>query len=955
VQYLLAGCVIGGAYAIFALALTLTYNVSRTFNFGQGGMAFVAAFMYYDLAVRHHLPIVAALLLTVLVTGPILGLALWWFVFRALASETTSTQLCATIGVQIALVALVQLLLGSQVSAFPIGLFHPPVPVLSVNGLRINADQLTILAVSAIVAIFIPVVLYRTHVGLILRGIVDAPGVAALSGLNGNLISALAWASGSTLISITGIVLAPVIGLQANSFTTLLSASFAGFVVAQMRRMSVAFLAGLGIGIIQSEIVPYLPHTGIIGVGLQPSIPFLVLALCLAWYATLGRGSALALAARSCGVMDRLPNQRAEVTRQLIHLRRGSWDRLAGWAAVAVIAIGLPFVLSGFWIGTVGFSLCIAIIALSWRLPAGEAGIVSLGQLTFAGIGAVTTAQLVTVAGWPFWGALICGAGVAAACGLIGVLPILRLNPLYGALSLFGFALLFDNLIFISSRFTPYGAGVPLPRPTLWFLNLGDNRQFYIVVVVIFAVLVAALWLLRCSVFGRILAVVRTSPRKAASLGIRQEGARALTVAAGAAVAAIGGGLYACYQFQAFPQTYNASEGLVLVALVMAMGASSAGGAVLCGLSLAVLPEIVTLHLSGRLATGLPILWGLAAINLARNPIGQAQQARALARRAALWLDGLLTRRPSHPLAALIAAEQGTEDDSTGIDGAPGPEGAPRIAHLKVAGTGGGDRAASPPAGDRVPLLEAKGISVSFGGLRALSGVDLTLDRQQVLGLIGPNGAGKTTMLGVLSGLQRPQQGKVLFEGREITRTSAVARARAGIARTFQVPIVIEELTVADHLRLGAEIARRRSGPNEQRQRLRPGAEESQETAALLELLRLRPHQSQTPLSLPIGLQRLLEVGQALASRPAVLLLDEPSAGLNESETDQLSEVLRDVRTEYGVGMILVEHDVDLILQLCDRIEVLDFGEVLAVGTPQEVREHREVRAAYFGDAPAET
>jgi ABC-type branched-subunit amino acid transport system ATPase component/branched-subunit amino acid ABC-type transport system permease component len=953
VQYLLAGCVIGGAYAIFALALTFTYNVSRTFNFGQGGMAFVAAFMYYDLTVRHHLPIVAALLLTVLVTGPVLGLALWWLVFRTLASETTSTQLCATIGVQIALVALVQLLLGDQVSAFPIGLFHPPVPVLSVIGLRINADQLTILVVSAIVAILIPVVLYRTRAGLILRGIVDAPGVAALTGLNGNLISALAWAGGSTLISITGIVLAPVIGLQADSFTTLLAASFAGFVIAQMRKMSVAFLAGLGIGIIQSVIVPYLPHSGIIGVGLQPSIPFLVLALCLVWYAVTGRGSALALGERSRGLMDRLPNQRAEVTRQVIQLRRGSWDRPAGWAAAGIIAIGLPFILSNFWIGAAGFSLCIAIIALSWRLPAGEAGIVSLAQLTFAGIGAVTTAQLVTVAGWPFWGALICGAAAAAACGLIAALPILRLNPLYGALSLFGLALLFDNMIFSASRFTPYGTGVPLPRPTLWFLNLASNRQFYFAVLVIFAVLVAALWLLRRSAFGRILAAVRTSPRKAASLGIRQEGARALTVAAGAAVAAVGGGLYACYQFQAFPQSYNASDGLVLVTLVMALGASSAGGAVVCGLSIAVVPEIVTLHLSGRLATGLPILWGLAAINLARNPLGQAQQGRALARRAALWLDGLLTRRPSRQLGALILAEQVAEDASAGPDGALKPEAAPSIADVKIAETRGGDGADPPPCRDYVPLLQAQGISVSFGGVRALSDVDLTLDRQQVLGLIGPNGAGKTTMLGVLSGLQRPQQGRVLLSGRDITRTSAAARARAGIARTFQVPVVIEELTVEDHLRLGAEIARRRPSPDEHRQSPRPEVEGSNERAALLELLGLRPYRRQTPLSLPIGVQRLLEVGQALASRPAVLLLDEPSAGLNEPETDQLSQVLRDVRTEFGVGMILVEHDVDLILQLCDRIEVLDFGEVLAVGSPEEVRGSQQVRAAYFGDATA--
>ncbi len=235
--------------------------------------------------------------------------------------------------------------------------------------------------------------------------------------------------------------------------------------------------------------------------------------------------------------------------------------------------------------------------------------------------------------------------------------------------------------------------------------------------------------------------------------------------------------------------------------------------------------------------------------------------------------------------------------------------------------------------------LEVSGAEVRFGGVAALRGVDLTVEEGAVTGLIGPNGAGKTTLFNVVTGLQKAQHGRVLLDGSDIGHLPPHRRARLGIARTFQRLEVFGSLTVRENILVAAEIRRRWS---------RDGSNPRTVSDAVLAEVGLRDVARVRCDTLPTGTARLVEVGRALATRPSVLLLDEPSSGLDERETDELGDLL--VRLgERGMAVLLVEHDVELVMSVCTRIHVLDFGRVLAVGTPAEIQADPTVRAAYLG------
>jgi branched-chain amino acid transport system ATP-binding protein len=248
-------------------------------------------------------------------------------------------------------------------------------------------------------------------------------------------------------------------------------------------------------------------------------------------------------------------------------------------------------------------------------------------------------------------------------------------------------------------------------------------------------------------------------------------------------------------------------------------------------------------------------------------------------------------------------------------------------------------------------LLEASRVSVSFGGLLALDQVSLEVPEAGIIGLVGPNGAGKTTLFGVLSGLLRPSSGRVRMDGVDITRASPQSRSRRGLARTFQRLELFGELTVREHVVVAYRVRARRQrffadllGVGH---RATPAEDEAVD--ALLELLDLGLVAEQPATALPLGTGRLVEVGRALAGEPRVVLLDEPSAGLDEHETDRLAATLRRMRDQRNVALVVVEHNVGLVLGLSDRVTVLDFGKVIAEGPPDAIRANRDVQAAYLG------
>lgn len=257
-------------------------------------------------------------------------------------------------------------------------------------------------------------------------------------------------------------------------------------------------------------------------------------------------------------------------------------------------------------------------------------------------------------------------------------------------------------------------------------------------------------------------------------------------------------------------------------------------------------------------------------------------------------------------------------------------------------------------AGGSDPVLEARQITVRFGGVVALNHVDLAVPSGTVVGLIGPNGAGKSTLLAALSGFLRPTEGTVLTDGTDITQRSAHWRARSGIARSFQHPEMVAELTVEDHLRLACRMhdtpSRLWSDMIVWRG-LRGSSSESEDESvqSILDLLDLHDVRHRLPSSLSLGTCRMVELARSLITDPQVLLLDEPASGLDAGSRKRLPGVLRSVVADGRQSLLLVEHDVDLVMNVCDVVHVLNFGEVVAVGAPHEVQSDAAVQEAYLG------
>lgn len=254
--------------------------------------------------------------------------------------------------------------------------------------------------------------------------------------------------------------------------------------------------------------------------------------------------------------------------------------------------------------------------------------------------------------------------------------------------------------------------------------------------------------------------------------------------------------------------------------------------------------------------------------------------------------------------------------------------------------------------GDGEILLECQGIERWFGGLRALAGVSIHIRRGEIFGLVGPNGSGKTTLVNVISGFYRPHQGRVLFAGRDITGWPPHRIAAAGIGRTFQNLALFRGLTVLDNILLGRHL------------RLRPGAlstalywfwalkrevAERQAVEQIIDFLQLEGVRNERVEFVPLGLQKRVELARALAAEPTLLILDEPMAGMNQEEKEYIARFILDVRDELGVTVLLIEHHMDVVTGICDRMAVLEYGRLVADGPPAAVVADPRVIASYFG------
>jgi ABC-type branched-subunit amino acid transport system ATPase component/ABC-type branched-subunit amino acid transport system permease subunit len=639
------------------------------------------------------------------------------------------------------------------------------------------------------------------------------------------------------------------------------------------------------------------------------------------------------------------------------------------WIALTAGLVVYPFVDRGLGLQTVHAAsdgMIYVLLALGLNIVVGYAGLLDLGYAAFFAIGAYTMGLLNSpVLGspfyghiWSFWLGIWIAAAVSALLGLVIGAPTLRVRGDYLAIITLGFGEIIPVAIRNLGDITvEIGGWRPIERLNLTGGENGVNPigrpyfpgvpfetdpvPWYFLILIIGAASLWAMNRLRDSRLGRAWMAIREDETAADCTGVNPISTKLLAFALGASFSGFAGSVYAAKLQAITPGAFEFQVSIMLLCMVVVGGVGSLTGVILGGMLITLFDRVVLseatffLRWVGRSA-GIPIL-ASADLTLWRWFFFGLGLVLVMLLRP----EGLAGRRV-RPVS--VGAEA---DDAIGLEPSPPP---PRVDVVPGwprdhAPRGG---AAPPP----VPVLEVRGLTKRFGGVVALNDVDLVVPGSAVIGLIGPNGAGKTTFFNVVTGLIRPDGGRIVFEGAHLEGLRPNAIVARGIARTFQSTRLFPQMTVLDNVLVGEHC---RLTATVGGAVLRPPSVVAEETRArararaLLAFVGLDGRADDLARNLPYGDQRRLEIARALATEPRLLLLDEPTAGMNPRETETLTELIGLLRRELSLSMLLIEHDMEVVMGISDRITVLDYGTRIAEGTPGEIQRHPRVIEAYLG------
>jgi branched-chain amino acid transport system permease protein len=559
----------------------------------------------------------------------------------------------------------------------------------------------------------------------------------------------------------------------------------------------------------------------------------------------------------------------------------------AAGAAAVVAALVTP--LSAYSLHLLMQAVTYAIAVLGLTIVLGYAGQINLAQAAFFGLGAYSVALGTTTFALPFWLALAVGIAVAAVAGAVLGLTSLRLGGHYLAMVTISFQTILTLALNNEKDFTHGPDGVKdIGRP-LFFTDSGPYLALCIAALFAVAWFV---WRLKTTRLGRAMQAVRDNELAANVVGVNGYATKVAAFTLSAVLGGCGGGLFAGGFAYVSPDQFSFSESVVFLTMVLLGGAAVPPGAVLGTGLLVLLPEALRFLKSVYLA----VYGGAVILIMVFMPDGIWGYAMVLWRR-------LFPERPFDPglIAPLPLTRETIREDGSVI-------------------------------------LAVERLSKHFGGLKAVDEVDLAIRRNTVHALIGPNGSGKSTLLNVLNGIWPPTGGRVVFDGVDITRLPPHRRAAVGLGRTFQNIRLFGAMSVLDNVMVGAD----RSGTDR-----RAGDVDVQALAAL-DFVGLAARAGARVGSLSYGHQRHVEIARALAASPRLLLLDEPGAGLNHVEKDELVRLLKRLKG-HGLTILIIDHDMAMVEQVADHITVLNFGRRIADGTPSEVLRHPGVIAAYLG------
>ncbi|WP_326834961.1 branched-chain amino acid ABC transporter ATP-binding protein/permease [Amycolatopsis rhabdoformis] len=591
----------------------------------------------------------------------------------------------------------------------------------------------------------------------------------------------------------------------------------------------------------------------------------------------------------------------------LLMRNRGLSARIGGLVLLAALAWLLPYGLDGYGIHVVNIAIVFALLAVGMGIAMGVAGQINLAQIAFFGVGSYALAIFTTVSGLGFWVSGVLAVIATAAAGLVVGIPALRVQSHYLGIVTLGLALAFTNWV-TNAHIAGGAAGINgIPVPPLFGIDLTNEYLYYYVELVVFALAVAfAVFVVRTAL-GRRLRAMRDDSVAAGAVGAPVPVLRMTAFLVSSVYGGVAGVLYAGLIRYIAPETFSVANMFLLLAMVIIGGRQSIPGCIVGAVALSLVREALTdFSIYAQLGYGAVVV--LMVVFAPAGLAGLPSRVRKALRR----------RKPAD--RAVLG---------------------PFLPYPPA----GGDRSGA--------SLEISGITKQFRGLKALKGVTLSVRAGEIRGIVGPNGSGKTTLFNVISGLYTATSGTAAIGQLPLTGRRTYQLSRSGLSRTFQNLRLFDQLTVEENLLVALDRSSIRSlwhyvvwpvGVWRTERTLRRGAHE------LLARFGLEDFADAAPRSLPYGIQRRVELARAMAADPKVLLLDEPAAGLNGQEVGQLKEIVRSIR-DSGVTVVLIEHNMSLVMSLCDRVTVLAGGDVIAEGTPAEVAIRPEVIEAYLGDS----
>jgi branched-chain amino acid transport system permease protein len=653
-QFVIAGLVLGGIYAIASAGLVITYTSSGVLNFAFGAIAYFIARFYYYLHTQENWGIAPSAVVSIGLAAPALGVFLYAVLFRHLRLSSPLIKIVATIGLLVAIPSLATLLFGNEAIQQAPGLAPEPVKVFHFIGVPVTLDQVIVYICVVATVVIGATVLRYTEVGLKVRAMVDSPAMTDLSGSNPTTISVGVWAVSTFFAGLAGVLAAPIIGLDPINFTLLVAASFAAVVAAKLKNLPIAVLVGLGMGVATSLIQRYLPSDSQWTTEIIDAVPFMVIAVVLIY--NLVRRGRVGDTDTWGGALDRAITPQGESklagsTSNVVETASmGLLGKYAGPVLLIALVSALPLIISGYWVGLTAQAFAYGVIFLSWTIVTGEGGMLWLCQITFAGVGALTTAQLANNHGWPVLAAVVVGGLIAMAMGaIVGFLSI-RLGDLYVALVTLTFGLLMENLVFTLPTFVNQGLGLTLNRPSF----ASSDLQFTYLCLVAFIIVALFIVNFRRSTTGLALNAARWSEKGARASGISVVQMKVIAGSLAALIAGIGGGLLALAQTSFQPSEFATFAGIIWLAILVTIGIRSIAGALLAGLAFVMMPALAQAYLPDWTANVIPVLFGLGAISAAKYPDGVlAEQSRRLRR---LFLHLFPTRAQVQPVGTVEPA-----------------------------------------------------------------------------------------------------------------------------------------------------------------------------------------------------------------------------------------------------------------------------------------------------------